>query len=58
MVLKHIVVLLVDPCPGPISTPLLPIELEILALSWAISNALAHLISIPPWERFLVLDQI
>ncbi len=33
MVLEHIVVLLVDPSPDPVSTPLLASELEIMAIS-------------------------
>jgi hypothetical protein len=45
-----------DLSPGPISIPLLVAKLEILVLSWAISNALAHLIFTFAWERFVVLD--
>jgi len=45
--MEQIVVFLVDPGQNPVSVPLLAIELEILAPSWAISNVLAHLISIP-----------
>jgi hypothetical protein len=47
MVLEQIVVLMVHPSLGFVSTPLLVIELEILALAWAIFGALAHLISGP-----------
>ncbi len=47
MVLEHIVVLLVDPSPDPVSTPLLASELEIMAISWAIFDVPAHLISCP-----------
>jgi hypothetical protein len=53
---EHIVVLLVDLGLGLVSIPLLVVELEILAPSWAIFNALAHLISALAWERFVVLD--
>jgi hypothetical protein len=56
MVMEHIVVLLVDPSQNFISTPLFTTELETLIFSWAIFNALSHLISIPSWERFMVLD--
>ncbi len=58
MVLKYIVVLLVDLGPSHVSVPLFVVELEILALFWAICDAPTHLISIPTWERFVVLDQI
>jgi hypothetical protein len=47
----------VDPSQNLIYVPLLTIELETLAPSWAISNAPTHLISIPAWERYVVLDQ-
>jgi hypothetical protein len=57
VVLEQIVALLVDLGPSPVSTPLLPAELEIMAPSWAISNVHVHLISIFSWERSLVLDQ-
>jgi hypothetical protein len=56
VVLEQIVVLLVDLGPSLISTPLMVAKLEILIPSWAISNALAHLISTFAWERFVVLD--
>jgi hypothetical protein len=46
-VLKLIIILLVDLGPSPIFVLLLPIELEILAPSWAISSVLAHLIFAP-----------
>jgi hypothetical protein len=58
MVLEYIIVLLVDLGPSLVSIPMLPIEFEILIPSWAISNVPAHLISIPIWKRFVVLDQI
>jgi hypothetical protein len=54
MVLEQIVVLMVDLGPDLVSTPFLAIELEILALSWAIFDALTHLISAFAWERFVV----
>ncbi len=38
--------------------PLLTIELETLAPFWAISDTLAHLTSIPPWEKWVVSNQI
>jgi len=47
----------VDLGPCPISTPLLPAEFKILAPSWAISGAPAHLISPPTWEKYVVLDK-
>jgi len=47
----------VDLGPSLVFVLLLLIELEILALSWAISNAPAHLISTPAWERPMLLDQ-
>jgi hypothetical protein len=47
VVFEHIVVLMVDLGPGLISTPLLVVELEILALVWAIYGAIAHLIYAP-----------
>jgi hypothetical protein len=46
MVKKQIVVLLVDPSQNLIFAPLLITELETLAPSWAIFDALAHLTSI------------
>jgi hypothetical protein len=45
--MEHIVVVLVDLGQNFISTPLLTTKLETLAFSWAISNALVHLTSIP-----------
>jgi hypothetical protein len=56
MVLEHIVALLVDLVIDPIFAPLLPIGLEILAPSWAIYGAPAHLISSLSLERSMVLD--
>jgi hypothetical protein len=47
LVLEHIVVLLVDLGPNFVSTPLLSIQLEILAPSWAILDAPTHLIFVP-----------
>jgi hypothetical protein len=46
----------VDPSPNLVFVPLLVIELETLAPSWAIFDALAHLIFVLAWERFVVLD--
>jgi hypothetical protein len=43
--------------PSLVSALLLPTELEILVLSWAISSVLAHLIFVPTWERYVILDQ-
>jgi len=45
VVLELFIVLLVDLGPSLVSVLLLPIQLVILAPSWAISRALAHLIS-------------
>ncbi len=56
MVLEQIIVLLVDLGPGLVYAPLLPTEIEILALSWSISSAPAHLIFTPTWERYVILD--
>jgi hypothetical protein len=56
MVLEYIVVLLVDLGLGLVFVSLLPVELEILAPSWAIFSDPAHLISILAWEIFMVLD--
>jgi hypothetical protein len=36
----------------------LTIDLETLALSWAISNTLAHQTSPLTWEKLIILDQI
>jgi hypothetical protein len=46
----------VDPSPNLVSIPLLVAELETLAPSWAIFDALANLIFVLAWERFVVLD--
>jgi hypothetical protein len=39
-----------------VSIPLLIVELETLAPSWAISNNLAHLTSTLAWEKWVILD--
>jgi hypothetical protein len=57
VVLKQIVVFLVDPGPSLVFAPLLTIELEILVPSWAIYDVLAHLIFVPTWKRFVVMNQ-
>jgi hypothetical protein len=51
MVMEQIVVLMVDPGQNLVFAPLLTIELETLAPSWTISHALAHLTSLPTWEK-------
>jgi hypothetical protein len=56
--MEQIVVLLVDPSQNLISTPLLPVKLKILAPSLVIFYVPTHLISIPTWEKLVVLDQI
>jgi hypothetical protein len=56
MVLKQIVALFVDLILGLISIPLLLVGLKILAPSWAISTALAHLIYSLALEISMVLD--
>jgi hypothetical protein len=53
--MEHIVVLLVDPSQKHVFAPLLVVEVETLAPSWASSNVLAHMISIPTWEKLLGL---
>jgi len=58
MVMEHIIVLLVDPNQNHILVPLLIVELETLAPSWAIFNTLAHLTSTPTWEKWVVSNQI
>jgi hypothetical protein len=56
MVLEHIVILLVDLGLGRVFTLLLLVGLEIIASSYAIFGAPAHLISALAWERFVALD--
>jgi hypothetical protein len=55
--LEQIVVPSVDLGPNLMSFPLLAIELETLAPSWAISDVPAHLISTHAWEKSTVLHQ-
>ncbi len=57
VVLEQIVELLVDLGQTHVYN-LLVVDLETLALFWAIFNAPAHLISTPIWERLVVLIQI
>jgi hypothetical protein len=57
VVLEQIIILLVDLGLGYIYVPLVAVELEILAPSWACSNVPTHLISIPTWERCMVLNK-
>jgi hypothetical protein len=45
MVLEHIVKLMVNPSLDLVFAPLLDVKLEILDLSWAIFDALAHLMT-------------
>ncbi len=49
MVLEKIIVLLVDPSPGPVFAPLLVVELEILAPFKAICDAPIHIIFALVW---------
>ncbi len=58
VVMEHIVVLLVDPSPNLASSPLLTIEVETLTLSWAISDALAHLTYVLAWDKWVISYQI
>ncbi len=53
--MEHIVVLQVDPSQNHVFVPLLVVEVETLAPSWAISNVLAHLIFAPTWGKLLGL---
>jgi hypothetical protein len=39
-------------------TPLIPIELEIMALFGAITNTPAHHTFAHAWKKFVILDQI
>jgi hypothetical protein len=56
--MEQIVVLMVDPGQNPIYVPLLIVELEILASSWAIFYTPTLLTFAPTWEKLVVLDQI
>jgi hypothetical protein len=56
MVMEQIVVLMVDLVLDPISTPPLLTRLQIMAPSWAIFGAPAHLIFSFALERSMVLD--
>jgi hypothetical protein len=56
MVLEQIVALMVDLVLNPISIPPLLTRLEVMAPSWAIFGAPAHLISSFALERSMVLD--
>jgi hypothetical protein len=58
MVMEQIVVLLLDLGQNLISAPQLTTQLETLAPSWAIFDALAHPTPTPTWEKWVVLDQI
>jgi hypothetical protein len=58
MVLELIVILLVDPSLNTMFVPLLAIELDILAPSWAIYDVPTHMIYAIAWERYVVLYQI
>jgi hypothetical protein len=58
VVMEQIVVLMVDPGQNPIYVPLLIVELEILASSWAIFYTPTLLTFAPTWEKLVVLDQI
>jgi hypothetical protein len=48
----------VDLRPDLVFALLLAIEFDILSPSWAISNALAHLIFALAWEKYVVLYHI
>ncbi len=54
MVMEQIVILLVDPIPNPISTPLMTTKLETLAPSWAIFDVPIHLTFVLAWEKLVV----
>jgi hypothetical protein len=56
VVMEQIVVVLVDFGQNLVSTPLLTIELETLAPSWAIFDVPTHLTFAPTWEKWVVLD--
>jgi hypothetical protein len=58
MAMEQIVVLLIDLNQSLISTPLLTIELETLALSWAIYYIHAHLTFAPTWEKLVVYEDL
>ncbi len=47
---------MVDRGQNHVSIHLLTIELEALAPSWAIFDALAHPIYVPAWEKWVVPD--
>jgi hypothetical protein len=47
---------MVDLGQNPIFAPLLNVKLETLAPSWAIFDALAHLIFVHAWEKLVVLN--
>jgi hypothetical protein len=49
--MEQIVVLLVDLDQNPIFAPLLIVELETLALFWAIYDTPAHPTSTPTWRN-------
>jgi hypothetical protein len=54
--MEQIVVIMVDLGQNLVFTPLLTIELETLAPSWAIFDVPAHLTFAPTWEKWVVLD--
>jgi hypothetical protein len=56
VVIEQIVVFMVDLGQNHVHVLLLTIELETLAPSWAIFDALAHPIYVPTWEKWVVLD--
>jgi hypothetical protein len=56
--MEHIIGFMVDFDQNLIFVPLLTINLETLALFWAISNTLAHQTSAFTWEKLIILDQI
>jgi hypothetical protein len=56
--MEQIIVLTVDLGQNLIFIPLLIVKLEILAPSWAISDALVHLTSTFAWEKLVASDQI
>ncbi len=58
VVMEHIIGLMVDVDQNLVFVPLLTIDLETLALFWAISNTLAHQTSPLTWEKLIILDQI
>jgi hypothetical protein len=56
--MEHIVGLMVNFNKNLVSTPLVTIVLESMALSWAIFDVPVDQTYAPTWEKLVVLDQI